>query len=309
MKKLFYIFSSLFFLASIFLIMDNVNAAGICTCRQPVSYDACTCDIICPSMSVTLPGGGSLPLQEASCSSLPPGVRCECTTPHPFPADDPAQCTTICRDNISDPSYGTKAGAGVAEFQEAAGVDDSCDRDAECTGRGCISGGCFCVNGIEDFIIWGQTESEYRASGSRGSCDIKSSTGSPCMRNEHCSYNICDADSGKCADASGSVPTTPGEETPPQTEDEVFPTYQLKSPIGEVTGPELIGRIIKAVLGVVGALALAMFVFGGFTWLTSGGSPDKIKKGKDILMWAVIGLVVIFTSYTLVDFVLTAFGL
>jgi hypothetical protein len=76
-----------------------------------------------------------------------------------------------------------------------------------------------------------------------------------------------------------------------------------------VTGPELIGRIIKAVLGIVGALALAMFVFGGFTWLTSGGSPDKIKKGKDILMWAVIGLIIIFTSYTLVDFILTAFGL
>lgn len=100
------------------------------------------------------------------------------------------------------------------------------------------------------------------------------------------------------------------EEAPPSpTEEELFPTYKIKSPIGEVTGPELIGRIIKTVLGVVGALALAMFVFGGFTWLTSGGSPDKIKKGKDILMWAVIGLVIIFTSYTLVDFILTAFGL
>ncbi|MFA5129203.1 MAG: pilin [Patescibacteria group bacterium] len=111
-------------------------------------------------------------------------------------------------------------------------------------------------------------------------------------------------------ESMGLTYLTKEEETEiPPTEEELFPTYKIKSPIGEVTGPELIGRIIKTILGVVGALALAMFVFGGFTWLTSGGSPDKIKKGKDILMWAVIGLIIIFTSYTLVDFILTAFGL
>jgi len=140
-------------------------------------------------------------------------------------------------------------------------------------------------------------------------CKYKKDSGSVCLENFECHSNICTAvpgGEGKTCKLGG---LTPGGETPPQTEGEDFPTYQLKSPIGEVTGPELIGRIIKAVLGIVGALALAMFVFGGFTWLTSGGSPDKIKKGKDILMWAVIGLIIIFTSYTLVDFILTAFGL
>jgi len=51
-----------------------------------------------------------------------------------------------------------------------------------------------------------------------------------------------------------------------------------------------------------------MFVYGGLIWLTSGGTPDKIKKGMDVLLWAAIGLVVIFASYTLVDFVFTALG-
>ncbi|MBU1146375.1 pilin [Patescibacteria group bacterium] len=89
---------------------------------------------------------------------------------------------------------------------------------------------------------------------------------------------------------------------------------KLENPLGgsgtgEVTSPtRLIGNIIKSILMVVGALALAMFVYGGFTWLTSAGSPEKVKKGKDILIWAVIGLIVIFTSYTAVDFVLTALG-
>jgi hypothetical protein len=95
----------------------------------------------------------------------------------------------------------------------------------------------------------------------------------------------------------------------PEPEEEIFKTYPIKTPIGEVTGPQLIGRIIKTILTLVGAFALAMFVYGGFTWLTSGGNPDRIKKGKDILFWAFIGLTVIFASYTLVDFILKAFGL
>ncbi len=96
--------------------------------------------------------------------------------------------------------------------------------------------------------------------------------------------------------------------TAPEPEEEAFPTYEIKPPIGEVTGPQLIGRIIKTVLALVGAFTLAMFIYGGFTWLTSGGSPDRIKKGRDIIVWATIGLAVIFASYTLVDFILKAFG-
>lgn len=142
-------------------------------------------------------------------------------------------------------------------------------------------------------------------------CKLKLEGGDTCAENYQCISRICRLTSGETKTCwRTGVPLPEGEvEPPPLSEEEVFPTYKLKSPIGEVTGPELIGRIIKTVLGVVGALALAMFVYGGFTWLTSGGSPDKIQKGKDILMWAVIGLIIIFTSYTLVDFVLTAFGL
>ena len=82
----------------------------------------------------------------------------------------------------------------------------------------------------------------------------------------------------------------------------------LKSPISAESIPDLIQQIIKFLLGMVGAVALLMFVYGGLIWLTSGGSPDKIKKGMDVVIWASIGLIVIFTSYTLVDFVFRVFG-
>jgi hypothetical protein len=76
------------------------------------------------------------------------------------------------------------------------------------------------------------------------------------------------------------------------------------SPVGNVTIPEIIGRIIKAVLGTVGAFALLMFVYGGILMLTSGGKSDQINKGKQVLVWAVLGLAVILGSYALTNTVI-----
>lgn len=72
--------------------------------------------------------------------------------------------------------------------------------------------------------------------------------------------------------------------------------------------PTLIGKIIQALLGIVGSLALVMFIYGGVVWMTSTGNDQKVQKGKDILIWAAIGLIVIFTSYVLVNFIITGIG-
>lgn len=81
---------------------------------------------------------------------------------------------------------------------------------------------------------------------------------------------------------------------------------RLQNPLGTTDIPSLIGRIVSAMLGLSGALALAMFVWGGFQWLISGGDPSRVTKGKETLYWATIGLVVIFSSYTLVQFLIRA---
>lgn len=82
-------------------------------------------------------------------------------------------------------------------------------------------------------------------------------------------------------------------------------TTNLNNPLGDITTPQvLIGKIINSALGIVGSITLLMFVYGGFIWMTSSGSSDKIKKGKDIILWSAIGLVVIFSSYALVAVVI-----
>lgn len=80
----------------------------------------------------------------------------------------------------------------------------------------------------------------------------------------------------------------------------------LTNPLGTTDVRVIIGNIIQALLGITGSLALLMFVWGGFQWLISGGSPEKVKKGKDTLTWAAIGLVVIIMAYVMVSTVVSA---
>lgn len=85
------------------------------------------------------------------------------------------------------------------------------------------------------------------------------------------------------------------------------PAPTLPNPLGGTTDIRtIIGRVINAALGISGSIALLMFVWGGLQWLTSGGSPERIQKGKNTIVWAVLGLVLIFGSYAILNFVLGA---
>lgn len=81
-------------------------------------------------------------------------------------------------------------------------------------------------------------------------------------------------------------------------------TVTLQNPIGENDPRVILGNILRVVLGLVGSIALVVFVFGGLTWMTSAGNSDRVTQGRDTLIWAAIGLIVIFASYTLVAFIL-----
>ena len=86
---------------------------------------------------------------------------------------------------------------------------------------------------------------------------------------------------------------------------QITPTAkELPNPLGTDNPNILVGNIINFILGFVGTIALILFIYGGFTWMLSAGSPDKVKKGKNIIVWAVIGLFVVFTAYILVRFVI-----
>ncbi len=62
----------------------------------------------------------------------------------------------------------------------------------------------------------------------------------------------------------------------------------------------------QRIFGMIGSFALVMFVYGGFVMILSAGNAEKVKQGRDILTAAVIGLVIAFSAYLLIDFILDA---
>jgi len=107
--------------------------------------------------------------------------------------------------------------------------------------------------------------------------------------------------SGSCTWLSrGSLPGSEAPVTAPGGDGSLV----FEPPLGSVSIQEVIANVIRAVLGVVGSITLLMFIIGGFIWMTAAGNEDRIKLGRNILTWTVLGLVVIFSAYAITEFIL-----
>jgi hypothetical protein len=78
--------------------------------------------------------------------------------------------------------------------------------------------------------------------------------------------------------------------------------------LGAITAEGLVGRVIQTAMGVMGTVALLMFIYGGILWMTARGNSDAAGKAIKIFMWSGLGVIVILTSYSIVNFVFEAFA-
>ncbi len=134
-----------------------------------------------------------------------------------------------------------------------------------------------------------------------------------CMFKEACSavsgseYSL-KGDDAKCGDSAEVccksktrtgqtvTPTTP----PPKS-------YELFNPLGTVSIPEIMGRIIKTFLGVVGAMALLAFVYAGIMYMTARGDGNQIKKAVSVIKTTVIGLAIVMFAFVITDSFIAVF--
>jgi len=97
-----------------------------------------------------------------------------------------------------------------------------------------------------------------------------------------------------------AVPVPVLADTPPPK------IVELQNPLGtDKSIQEIFGGGIQVVLGILGSLALLAFFYGAMMWLFSFGSPEKIKKGTQSMLWAGIGVLVIFSAYAIISAIIT----
>jgi len=75
------------------------------------------------------------------------------------------------------------------------------------------------------------------------------------------------------------------------------------NPLGLTNAADLMGRVVKIGMSIIGSIAFVLFIYGGILWMTASGNSERETKARHILIWGSLGLVVILASYALVKFV------
>lgn len=70
--------------------------------------------------------------------------------------------------------------------------------------------------------------------------------------------------------------------------------------------PQIIGNIIKTVLGLFGVVATVIIVTGGVKWMLSQGDTSKIDAAKKIMVAGAIGMVLIVSGYAVTAFLISS---
>lgn len=65
-------------------------------------------------------------------------------------------------------------------------------------------------------------------------------------------------------------------------------------------------QVTNTILYIVGIIAVVMLIIGGIKYLLSGGDSKKVTDAKNTVLYAIIGLVVCFLSFAIVNFVISA---
>jgi len=71
----------------------------------------------------------------------------------------------------------------------------------------------------------------------------------------------------------------------------------------------LLSELLKFAFPIAGLILFAMLIMGGFGLLTSGGNEEAIKKAQGRITSAIIGFVIIFAAYWLIQILQTVLGL
>lgn len=66
----------------------------------------------------------------------------------------------------------------------------------------------------------------------------------------------------------------------------------------------IVKNITNVAVGVIGVVAVIMIIIGGYQYATSVGDAGKVKNAKNTIMYGIIGMVIAFLAYAIVNFVI-----
>ncbi|MBU1132637.1 pilin [Patescibacteria group bacterium] len=141
-----------------------------------------------------------------------------------------------------------------------------------------------------------------------GICAKKLADGGACAKEYYCTSGVCTA--GYCGTTQPTLPAAGTAGAHPEAKalnaaiasiDKNFPDIVKDDNITALTG-----KLIKGLLGIIGTASLLVFIYSGIMWMLAGGKDEEIKKARNSMVWAALGLFAVFMSYTLLRYLISA---
>ena len=76
-----------------------------------------------------------------------------------------------------------------------------------------------------------------------------------------------------------------------------------------ITFGSLFPTLITAAFVIASLIALAFLIYGGIRWITSGGDKAGVESARNTIVAALVGLVITFLAYFIINIVFSFFGL
>ena len=71
-------------------------------------------------------------------------------------------------------------------------------------------------------------------------------------------------------------------------------------------GDSIFKTVVNTLLFVIGAISVIMLIWGGIRYTTSAGNSASVTSAKNTIMYAIIGLVIAFLAFAIVNWVIGA---
>ena len=109
---------------------------------------------------------------------------------------------------------------------------------------------------------------------------------------------------------SGSVGVAPADHPSGGSSNFIMAGLDSVSPyigLGDADPRDIVARLIKVGLGLLGIIFLMLILYSGFLWMTSGGDEEAAKKARAAFTQAIIGVIIILSANSIMRFVLNTF--
>lgn len=70
----------------------------------------------------------------------------------------------------------------------------------------------------------------------------------------------------------------------------------------------VLSRIIQTAVSLLGVIFILLIIYGGYLWMSDQGNEEQVTKAKKIITAAVLGLIIVVSSYAISIFIVNAFA-